>query len=297
MGLDVIIIGGGFAGHAAAIQLGRARRKVLLLDTGRPRNRFAASSHGFLGQDGVPPDKLVKTFQLQLAAYASVHQVPQRATAVSSEDNGFAVGTDSESYVGRSIILAGGVRDHLPDISGLKNRWGTSVLHCPYCHGYEMNCAAVGVLGASDIAVHQAMLVRDWGPTTLFTQGTLALSKEQRDMLGLRDVSIEDVPIAELVGHGKSLEAVRLADGRLLQLSGLYVAPKTVVVGSLARDLGCDFEEGPTGRFIATDQFQKISVPGVFAAGDAAAPVSNAMMSAAAGARAGIGAHASLIFE
>ena len=141
------------------------------------------------------------------------------------------------------------------------------------------------------------MLVRDWGPTTLFTQGTLALSKEQRDMLGLRDVSIEDVPIAELVGHGKSLEAVRLADGRLLQLSGLYVAPKTVVVGSLARDLGCDFEEGPTGRFIATDQFQKTSVPGVFAAGDAAAPVSNAMMSAAAGARAGIGAHASLIFE
>ncbi len=297
MSFDVIIIGGGFAGHAAAIQLGRARRKALLLDEGRPRNRFAKSSHGFLGQDGVSPHEIVKTFQKQLAAYASVQQVPQTAMAVSIEDNGFAVRTRAESYFGRCIILAGGVRDHLPDIPGLKDRWGTSVLHCPYCHGYELNCAPVGVLGVSDIAYHQAMSVRDWGPTTLFTQGEIALSNEQRDRLARRIISIEDVPIAELIGRDKTLESVRLTDGRLCQLSGLYVAPKTEVIGSLASDLGCDFDEGPTGNFIATDQFQKTSIPGVFAAGDAAAAVSNAIMSAAAGARAGISAHASLIFE
>ena len=108
MSFDVVIIGGGFAGHAAAIQLGRARRKTLLLDKGRPRNRFAASSHGFLGQDGVAPDEIVKTFQQQLAAYASVQQVSQMATVASSENNGFTVRTDSEGYFGRSIILAGG---------------------------------------------------------------------------------------------------------------------------------------------------------------------------------------------
>ena len=160
-----------------------------------------------------------------------------------------------------------------------------------------MNCAPVGVLGASDIAFHQAMLVRDWGPTTLFTQGTLALSKEQRNMLVARDIPIEDVPIAELIGQDKTLESVRLTDGRMHQLSGLYVVPRTEVVGSFASDLGCDFDEGPTGSFIATDQFRKTSVPGVFAAGDAAAAVSNAMMSAAAGTRAGISAHAWLTFE
>lgn len=297
MGFDVIIIGGGFAGHAAAIQLGRARRKVLLLDKGRPRNRFAASSHGFLGQDGVSPDQIVTTFQSQLAAYASVQQVPQVASAASIEDNGFTVRTCGESYFGYRIILAGGVRDHLPDIAGLENRWGTSVLHCPYCHGYELDCAPVGVLGVRDVSFHQTMLVRDWGPTTLFTQGTFALSKEQQDMLVARDISIEEMPIAELIGQDKTLEFVRLADGRTHQVSGLYIVPKTEVIGSLANDLGCDFEEGPTGSFIATDQFQKTSVPGVFAAGDAAAAVSNAIMSAAPGARAGISAHASLIFE
>ncbi|MEM9707348.1 MAG: NAD(P)/FAD-dependent oxidoreductase [Pseudomonadota bacterium] len=205
--------------------------------------------------------------------------------------------TDSEVVSGRRIILAGGVRDHLPDIPGLAERWGVSVLHCPYCHGYELDEAPAGVLGASSLAFHQAMLVRDWGPVTLFDQGSLELTAEERDALRSRGVTLVESPIVELVGRDKALEAVTVEDGRRIEISGLYVAPRTEIVGSIANELGCDFEDGPTGRFIATDPQQATTIPGVFAAGDAAAAMSNATLSAAAGVRAGSAAHASLIFK
>ncbi len=297
MTFDVIIVGGSFAGHAAAIQLGRARRSVLLVDAVRPRNRFASASHGFLGQDGVSPDDILATFRSQLSTYRTVVQATGEVIGASATEGGFRVATgDGEILSARRIILAVGVKDHLPDIRGLKKRWGKSVLHCPYCHGYELDEAPIGVLGDSVLSFHQAMLVRDWGPATLFTQGTLDLNEEQRAALADRGVTIEDTPVAALLGEGDLLEAVRLEDDRRCAIAGLYVAPKTEIVGDLASSLGCQFEDGPTGRFISTDERQQTSVPGVFAAGDAAAPMSNATLAAAAGVKAGSGAHFSLIF-
>ena len=298
MEFDVIIVGGSFAGQAAAMQLGRARRRVLLLDSGRARNRFAKASHGFLGQDGVAPNQIKQTFSSQLQTYNTVEQRPVEVTDVSTRQGGFEIEmADGRSAQSRRIVLASGVNDLLPDIQGIEALWGSSVLHCPYCHGYELHEAPVGVLGDSAMAFHQAMLVRDWGPTTLFTQGSLDLTEEQRGALKRRGVSIEDSPIIEVLGRDGVMDGVRLTNGQNCDVQGLYVAPRTKIVGTLADRLGCKLEEGPLGRFIATDDRQLTSVPGVFAAGDVAMEMSNATLSAASGVKAGAGAHFSLILD
>ncbi|MCY6383493.1 NAD(P)/FAD-dependent oxidoreductase [Hoeflea prorocentri] len=297
MRFDVIIVGGSFAGQAAALQLGRARRRVLVLDAGRPRNRFARSSHGFLGQDGVPPADMIFTFSDQLDRYGTVERSHGEAIGVSTTDGWFQVAQDDGTSVsGRRLILASGIRDRLPPIPGVEERWGVGVLHCPYCHGYELGQKPIGVLGDSELAFHQAMLVADWGPTTLFLQNTLKLDEDQEGILAERDVTVECAPVMELLGHGQTLEAVRLADDRTVQLAGLFVAPKTEITGNLAVSLGCVLDDGPTGHLIAVDGHQQTSVPGVFAAGDVASAMSNATLSAASGVRAAAAAHRSLIF-
>ena len=298
MTFDIIIVGGSFAGQAAALQLGRARRGVLLLDAARPRNRFAHASHGFPGQDGVSPHEIVSTLAHQLKAYETVVQRGSTAINAVFADGSFSITLDRGDVVSsRRLILATGVRDILPAIPGLQERWGISVFHCPYCHGYELDQQAIGVLGNSEQAFHQAMLVRDWGPTTLFTQNSLELTLDQQSALSRRDISIEQTPLAELLGQRRRLDSVRLADGRTLKLAGLFVAPRTEIVGDLASGLGCALEDGPTGPFISVDAMQRTSVANVFAAGDAAAPMSNATLSAASGVRAAAAAHHSLIFN
>lgn len=297
MEYEIVIIGGSFAGQAAALQLGRARRNVLLVDVGRPRNRFAQASHGFLGQDGTAPSALVSTFADQLSHYETVVQLTGEVVAAECADGSFRVALENGDAVqAEKLILAGGIRDILPEIPGLTARWGVSVLHCPYCHGYELGQRPVGVLGTGENAFHQAMLVRDWGPTTLFAQGSLELSEDQKSALSKRDVRIEPNPVVELLGPGDALEAVRLADGQAASIAGLFVAPRTEIVGNLASELGCTVEEGPTGCFISVDAMQRTSVPGVFAAGDASAAMSNATLSAAGGVRAAAAAHHSLVF-
>ncbi|MEM6462622.1 MAG: NAD(P)/FAD-dependent oxidoreductase [Pseudomonadota bacterium] len=296
MTYDFIIVGGSFAGHAAALQLARARKRILLIDAGRPRNRFAHASHGFLGQDGQKPSKIISGAASQLAAYPTVEQREGEVTDAEISGSGFRLSlANGRAESTRRLILATGVRDVLPSLPGLKERWGSSVLHCPYCHGYELDNKPVGVLGESAIALHQATLVPDWGPTTLFTQGTLQLDTEQMAMLQRRNVNVEREPIVELLGNGTDLEAVRLADGRVVALAGLYIAPKTEQASDLAADLGCAFEDGMTGPVIRVDDRQQTSVPGIFAAGDAAHPMANATLAAAAGVMAATGAHQSLI--
>lgn len=298
MVFDMIIVGGSFAGQAAALQLGRARRRVLLVDAKRPRNRFAHSSHGFLGQDGQSPSAIIATAAQQLAAYATVELHEGEAVDATPVDQGFRVSlADGREEIAKRLILATGVRDILPTLPGLQERWGISVLHCPYCHGYELDRRALGVLASSDMAFHQAMLVPDWGPTTLFTQGAFVPTPDQQAALAARGARVEQTPIAELLGASPALEAVRLADGRTVELSGLFLAPQTVPASDLAETLGCAFKDGPTGPFIAVDGMQQTSVPGVFAAGDAARSMANATLAAAGGVVAAGGAHHSLIYN
>ena len=293
---DVIIVGGSFAGLSAAMQLARARRGVLLIDAGLPRNRFADASHGFLGQDGKAPAAIVREAACQVVAYPTVEIVNGEALSAEAVPGGFmttlAGGRTERS---RKLILATGVADILPDLPGLTERWGASVIHCPYCHGYEHRDRPLGVLASHPMSAHQAAMIPDWGPTTLFTQGRFEPDDEQRALLDARGVSIERSPVTALLGDAPELSAVQLADGRVVPLNALFVAPAQRMASPLAQALGCAFDDGPLGPIIRADDWKATTVPGVFAAGDAARPMQNATLASADGVLAGVGAHQSLI--
>lgn len=296
MAYDVIVVGGNFAGLSAAMQLARARRKVLLVDAGAPRNRFAAASHGFLGQDGVAPAAIMREGLRQLSAYPTVDFVHGLALSARGEQDAFELDLDDGQQVtGRRLVLATGVRDELP-LPGMSERWGRSVLHCPYCHGYEVAGRALGVVANGAGSGHQALLVTDWGPVTFFTQGQPLAEPDLEAKLAARGALIEPTPVVELLGDAPGLDAVRLNDGRVVPVGALFVAPKTEVASPLAAQLGCAFDDGMTGPHLRVDDFKMTSVPGVFAAGDAAAAMHNATLASAAGVLAGVSAHRSLVF-
>lgn len=296
---DVIIVGGSFAGLSAAMQLARARRKVLVIDTGLPRNRFAVASHGFLGQDGRTPAAIRDEARRQLAAYPTVTFIDDEAIKAERAEDGFSVTlSENRQEIGRRLVLATGLRDELPPLAGLAERWGRTVLHCPYCHGYELGEGrSLGVLATGPHAAHQAALVVDWGDVTLFTQSIFEPDVEQRTLLEARGVAIERSPVTALLGDAPNLEAVRLADGRVVRVDALFTAPTIHMASPLADQLGCAFEDGPMGPMIKVDPMKETSVPGIFAAGDASSPMHNATLASAAGVMAGVGAHRSLIME
>ncbi|WP_373981901.1 NAD(P)/FAD-dependent oxidoreductase [Achromobacter sp. JD417] len=298
MHYDVIIIGGSFAGLSAAMQLARARRQVLLVDAARPRNRYAAHAHGFLGQDGVPPQEIVANARAQLARYPTVSFLDGEAIQALAQDGGFAVVmAGGEQVRGARLILATGMRDELPPLPGLQARWGQTVLHCPYCHGFEVAGEPLGVLAAHPMSVHQAMLLPDWGPTTYFTQGQFEPSPEDARHLAARGVHVERTPVVALLGEEPALTGVVLDDGREVPLRALFVASRVHMASPLAGQLGCEFDEGPLGPVIRVDDMKQTTVPGVFAAGDASTPMSNATLASASGVMAGVCAHRSLVMS
>ncbi|CAB3626191.1 NAD(P)/FAD-dependent oxidoreductase [Achromobacter pestifer] len=298
MTYDAIIVGGSFAGLSAAMQLARARRPILLIDGGQPRNRFAPHSHGFLGQDGKAPHEIVQLARDQLAQYPSVKFLDGQAVEARVQAGRLRVTTAAGQDVqGKRLILATGLRDQLPELAGMSERWGQTVLHCPYCHGYEVAGRPLGVMAAHPLSAHQAMLLPDWGPTTYFTQGEFEPNAEQAALLEKRGVRIERTPIVELMGAAPALDAVKLADGRRMAIHALFVASKTHMASPLAMQLGCAFDDGPLGPVIRTDEFRQTTVPGVYAAGDAAIPMSNATLASASGVMAGVCVHRSLVME
>lgn len=297
MTYDVIILGGGFAGMSAALQLARARRPILVVDAGQPRNRFAAASHGFLGRDGAAPAAIMREALRQLSAYPSVDFIHGKAASAAGELDRFHITLeDGETHAARRLILATGVSDTLPDIPGLAERWGESVIHCPYCHGYEVRDRRIGVLANHPMASHQALMLPDWGPTTFFTQGMITLDAELSAKLAARGVAVETTPIIEVLGEAPAISGVRLADGRIAPLEAIFTAPKTAPTSPLAHHLGCAFDDGMTGPHVKLESGQQTTVPGVYSAGDTASPMHNATLASAAGVMAGIGAHQSLIF-
>jgi thioredoxin reductase len=295
---DAIIIGGSYAGLNAAMQLARARRRVLIIDDNRPRNRFAARAHGVMGRDGVPGAEIAAEARAQVAAYPTA--AFRRGEVVDARQGrcGFEVDlADGERVTGRRLMLAYGVQDILPDLPGVKARWGQTVLHCPYCHGYEIGGGPIGVLGAGPMSVHQAVMVAEWGQVVLFLDGKLEPDADQMRMLARRGVIVEPTPVAALEGDGPALDGARLTDGRLVPLKAVFVGPRLRLNGNLAQGLGCEIEDTPIGQMIRTDDLKQTTVPGVFAAGDAARVMSNVTLAAADGVMAGIALHRSLIEE
>ena len=316
MQFDALVIGGSFAGLSGATQIARARRSVCVVDGGAPRNRFAAASHGFFGQDGARPQDMIALARRQLMAYPSVTFKAAQATQAralgkaelsapgngasamsAGTEGGFAVVLDSgETLFARKLLLATGLRDELPAIDGLPERWGATVLHCPYCHGYEVGGAPMGTLYAAPTSVHHASLVSDWGPMTLFLNGHDAPEPEALAQLAARGIAIEPARVLALEGDAPALSGVRLEGGRTVHIEALFVPPRTHMASPLAEQLGCAFDEGMSGPMIRVDATQQTTVPGVFAAGDAAMPGHNATLAAANGVMAGVCLHKALVF-
>ena len=295
MSYHAIVVGGSYAGLSAAMQLARARRRILVVDAGLPRNRFAEHGHGFLGQDGRAPRAIIADARRMVAAYPTVTFVDGDATDARAHDDGFIVTlADGREERAARLVLATGVRDELPPIAGMMERWGATVLHCPYCHGYEVADQPLGVIATSPMSTHQGMLIPDWGPTTYFTQGAFEPDEAQAAQLTARGVTIERVPVVELLGAAPRLDAVRLADRRTIALAAVFTAPRTSMASPLAARLGCAFDDGPFGQHIRIDDTKQTTVPGVYAAGDAASAKHNATLASAAGVLAGVGAHQSL---
>lgn len=294
---DVIVVGGSFAGLSAAMQLVRGRRRVLLVDAGRPRNRFAEASHGFLTQDGAAPAAIVRTGLEQLSLYPSFNLIRDEARSARAEAGGFVITlADATPVFGRKLVLATGVTDALP-LPSMTPRWGVSVLHCPYCHGFEAADRPLAAIANVAAAVHQAVLLPDWGPTTFFTQGLFEPSPQEAALLASRGVAVERVPVVELLGPGASVTALRLADGREVAAQAVFTAPRTAMASPLAEQLGCRMLDGMTGPYIEVDSVQLTSAPGVFAAGDATMQMYNATLASASGVMAGAAAHRALILD
>ncbi len=294
---DAIIIGGSFAGLSAALYLARARRAVCIVDTGSPRNRFAAQSHGFFAQDGSAPGAMLATARQQVAAYPTTTFIDGAAVSAAKEPDGFSVALASGDVLEAArLVLAFGVSDELPDVPGLAERWGHSVLHCPYCHGYEFSGQRLGVLHVSPMSIHQAMLIAEWGPTTLYLNGAAAPDDATLAQLRKRGVAIEPAPVTAVHGDGPRLSSIELADGRLSEADALYLSPRTRLNSAIAEQLGCDTDEGPFGPIIRTDAQKMTTVSGVYAAGDITRGAHNVTWACADGVMAALAVHRSLIF-
>jgi thioredoxin reductase len=290
---DVAVIGGSYAGISAATQLARARRRVLVIDAGQRRNRYALHSHGFLGQDGREAAAIAADGKVQLMKYPTVRWLEGAATQASANDTGFAVAmADGASFRAERLVLATGMVDELPAVPGLAERWGSSVFHCPYCHGYELEQGRIGVLATSALSMHHALMLPDWGTVTLFLNNAFEPDAEQLARLAQRGVTVERAPVRAISDRA----TVDLQDGRAVENEGLFVLSRLHSASPLAEQLGCELEQGPMGSYVRTDMTKASSVAGVYVCGDAARMAGSVALAVADGAMAGVGAHQSLIF-
>ncbi|MET3528387.1 NAD(P)/FAD-dependent oxidoreductase [Phenylobacterium koreense] len=293
---DAIIVGGSFAGLSAAMYIARARRSVCVVDAGAPRNRFAAQSHGFFAQDGSSPRAMLAAARAQVAAYPTVSLVDGEAVAARAQDDGFLVElADGRTLEGARLVLAFGLADELPPLPGLAERWGASVIHCPYCHGFEVADRRLGVLNLSPMSVHQAALIAEWGPTTFYLDGG-ELDPAAAADLAARGVRIESAKVEALHGEGLGLSAIALADGRSDPLDALFIGPRNHLGSPIAEQLGCDMDQGPLGAIVKTDAWKMTTVPGVYAAGDISRGAHSVTWASADGVTAGVAVHRSLVF-
>lgn len=296
MKIDFAVIGGSYAGMAAALQLARALRQVLVIDAGRRRNQCVddhdGHAHGFLTQDGRAPGAIADEACRQLLRYPTVHWMAGTAEdARVASDGRLAFHVGDVVVSAARLILATGVRDELPPVPGLAERWGRSVFHCPYCHGYEMNQGRLGIIAASPLAQHHALMLPDWGEPTLFLNGMYTPSAEELDSFARRGTRVEPVPIARIDGEAD----VVLEDGRTLRMDGLFTQPRTSLASPVATQLGCAMADGPMGPYIQVGPMQDTSVPHVFACGDAARAAGSVTLAVSDGAMAGFGAHRSMM--
>jgi thioredoxin reductase len=294
---DVIIIGGSFAGLAAALQLGRARRKVTVLDTGLPRNRFAGHSHGLLGHDHKPPLDILAEARQQLSRYPAIKLVNARAVSVEGAINDFSVATRrGDRLLARRVILSYGIADQMPDVSGFAECWGTSIVPCPYCDGFEVADRHWGLVWSGPQSANQARLFHDWtDKLTVFADGHDIAPEIRADLAG-RNIPVVDGRIIEIDHDRGRIATVNLDAGRNIAVDVLFANPRNKPSASLHESLGLATVNTPTGIVLKVDERGETSMPGIYAAGDLATPFLPSVTRASSqGALAGIFAQQSMV--
>jgi thioredoxin reductase len=287
---DVVIVGGGPAGLSAALVLGRARRKVAVVDSGEPRNAAAHESHGFLTRDGIPPSELLRLGREEVAGYG-VELVDDRVASVSGA---FEVRLASGRVLtAKKLLVTAGVRDELPDLPGVAELWGDQVHFCPYCHGYEVRDEQVGVVADGPMGVLKARMLREWAPDVVLFPGDYEPTDEETAQLAARGIAVEQGKVTRLAVTDGRLTGVELADGRTVARSAVFVNPTFVPKDTLLKDLGCDLDDQ---GWVKADPFGRTSVDGVWAAGNVVDPRAQLISSAGAGATAAVQLNHDLIF-
>jgi thioredoxin reductase len=264
---DVLIVGGSYSGLAAAMALGRASRKVLIIDSGKPCNIQTPYSHNFLTQDGKTPKKIATLAKKQVAMYDTITFFNGLATKGSKTENGFDIQTASgEIFTASKLIFATGIKDVMPNIKGFKECWGISVLHCPYCHGYEVRNRITGVLGNGEEGFEFAKLISNWTKNlTLFTNGTPNLTPEQTGKLGSHHIKIEAKEIEKLEHTNGQLQNIVFKNGSIAKVQAIYTRLPFEQHCLIPKQLGCELTED---RYIKIDALQQTTVEGIFACGD-----------------------------
>jgi thioredoxin reductase len=281
---EVAVIGGGAAGLSAGQVLGRARRSVVVIDAGQPRNAPAEAVHGFLTRDGIAPAELARLGQEEVRRYGG-RIVAGEAVAAARTGDGFTVTlADGRQVDARRLVIATGVVDELPDVPGLAQRWGRDVIHCPYCHGWEHRDQPIGVLGSSDFTVHQAMMFRQWtDDLVVFTHTGAAPTEAEAEELAARGIVVVDGLVAGLEVTDDRLTGVRMADGTVVPRRALTVVSPAAPRSALLDSLGLRAVPGLTGAQIAVDPNGLTEVAGVWVAGNVADPRSQVIAAAAQG--------------
>ena len=293
---DVIIVGGSYAGLAAGMALGRALKKVLIMDNGQPCNRQTPYSHNFLTQDGKPPKEIAEIGKQQLAMYETISFFNGLADKAAKTEKGFEIQAASgEMFWCKKVIFATGIRDILPDVIGLSECWGISVLHCPYCHGYEVKNQQTVVLGNGESGFELTRLISNWTKDlTLFTNGSSALTQEQTEQLERHSIKVVEKEIERLEHTGGSLNSIIFRDGTKVLAKAMYARNPFEQHCRIPESLGCVLT---TEGYIQTDIFQETSVPGVFTCGDNATRMRTVANAVATGTAAGIAVSNRITFE
>lgn len=281
---DVIIVGAGAAGLSAGLVLARARVRTLLLDTGEPRNAPATAMHGFVSRDGMPPAEFLAAGRREVLHYGGVVRSARVRRVDRRADGAFVATLDGgDAVTARALLIASGLTDELPLIPGLRDRWGGSVHHCPYCHGHEVRDRSIVVIGGSqpEVSLRQTGLLRRYSDRVRFVTNGIPLSPLDRTRLESIDVEVMDGVVTHMVGASGSLTGLGLADGRELECEAVFVAPRPKPNDTLLTDLGC--ERDPATGFVAVTATGETSVPGVWAAGNVVTPTAQVITAAGAG--------------
>jgi thioredoxin reductase len=294
---DVVVIGGGAAGLSGALMLTRSRRSVAVVDGGQPRNAPAAGVHGLLGREGIPPTELLRLGRAEVAGYGG-QIIDGQVETVERAPDGFAVRLAGGRVLhARRVLVATGLTDLLPDVPGLAERWGRDVLHCPYCHGWEVRDRQIAILATGPASVHHALLFRQLSDRVSYLVNRTELADEHRLDLTARGIEIVDGALARLLVTADQLTGVLLTDGRRIDCQAVAVATRMQARVDFLRPLGLEPEAAPNGLLLPADPVGRTSVDGIWVAGNATDLMANVGAAAAAGAMAGAALNADLVGE